>query len=227
MAAQPPSRQRHRARPGSVDRPVNSRMYRGTWLLVGIPLLVAAFSVARPQPLLGPDLPPDFDGVAATQVAQNFANQFPDRSPGSEKAPEAASWVERQLAQYGFRTDLDRFHAKIPGRGSVQLENVLAFRQGRSNDVIAVIAHRDNTGAGPGANDNASGTAALLELASGLDPHEVSLASDCPSPSSSVSALLPMPSLSVSVVSEAFFGKASLESVTPSLSSSESVQSGL
>jgi Peptidase family M28 len=28
-----------------------------------------------------------------------------------------------------------------------------------------VMAHRDNTGAGPGANDNASGTAALLELA--------------------------------------------------------------
>jgi peptidase M28-like protein len=165
MAAQPPSRQRHRARPGSVDRPVNSRMYRGTWLLVGIPLLVAAFSVARPAPLQGPALPPDFDGVAATQVAQDFANQFPDRSPGSETAPEAASWVERQLAQYGFRTDLDRFHAKIPGRGSVELENVLAFRQGRSNDVIAVIAHRDNTGAGPGANDNASGTAALLELA--------------------------------------------------------------
>ncbi len=31
--------------------------------------------------------------------------------------------------------------------------------------MIAVVAHRDNSGAGPGANDNASGTAALLELA--------------------------------------------------------------
>ena len=168
MAAQPPSRQRHRARPGSVDRPVNSRMYRGTWLLVGIPLLVAAFSVARPQPLLGPALPPDFDGVAATQVAQDFANQFPDRSPGSEMARKRPPGSSASCAQYGFRTDIDRFHAKIPGRGSVQLENVLAFRQGRSNDMIAVIAHRDNTGAGPGANDNASGTAALLELAAHL-----------------------------------------------------------
>jgi hypothetical protein len=165
MAALPPPRQRHRARPGSIDRPVNSRMYRGTWLLVGIPLLIAAFTVSRPQPLLPPPLPPDFDGVAAAQVAQDFANEFPDRTPGSQTAGAAATWVEDQLSQYGFRTDIDRFHAKIPGRGRVQLENVLAFRQGRSNDVIAVIAHRDNSGAGPGANDNASGTAALLELA--------------------------------------------------------------
>ena len=29
------------------------------------------------------------------------------------------------------------------------------------------MAHRDNTGVGPGANDNASGTAALVELARG------------------------------------------------------------
>lgn len=140
-------------------------MYRGTWLLVGIPLLIAAFSVSRPQPLRAPTLPPDFDGTAATQVARDFANQFPDRTPGSENAPDAAGWVAEKLSQYGFRTEFDRFHAKIPGRGGVELANLLAFRQGRSNDVIAIVAHRDNSGAGPGANDNASGTAALLELA--------------------------------------------------------------
>jgi Peptidase family M28 len=140
-------------------------MYRGTWLLVGIPLLMAAFTVAHPRALSEPTLPPDFDGGAATVLAQEFARQFPNRSPGSEKAPEAREWVAEKLAQYGFRTFTDRFHAKIPGRGRVQLENLLAFRQGRSNAVIAVIAHRDNSGAGPGANDNASGTAVLLELA--------------------------------------------------------------
>ncbi len=140
-------------------------MYRGTWLLVGIPLLIAAFTVSRPQPLLEPTLPPVFDGTAATQVARDFANQFPNRTPGSQTAAAATSWVAQQLSQYGFRTEIDRFHAKIPGHGLVQLENLLAFRQGRSSDVIAVVAHRDNSGAGPGANDNASGTAALLELA--------------------------------------------------------------
>ena len=140
-------------------------MYRGTWLLVGIPLLVAAFTVSQPQPLRAPTLQPDFDGVGAAQLAQDFAIQYPDRVPGTEKGKEAARWVAGQLSQYGFRTEFDRFHAKIPGRGTVELENVLAFRQGRSGQVIAVVAHRDNSGNGPGANDNASGTAALLELA--------------------------------------------------------------
>ncbi len=112
-----------------------------------------------------PSLPPDFDGAAATQAAQDFADQFPNRTPGSETASEAAAWISERLSQYGLQTETDRFHAKIPGRGSVQLENVLAVRQGRSSDVIVVLAHRDNSGEGKGANDNASGTAALLELA--------------------------------------------------------------
>ena len=42
---------------------------------------------------------------------------------------------------------------------------MLAVREGRSNQIIVVLAHRDNTGASPGANDNGSGTAALIELA--------------------------------------------------------------
>jgi hypothetical protein len=165
MAALPPFRHRRRARPGSLDRPVNSRMYRGTWLLVGIPLLIAAFTVSRPQALGQPVLQPDFDGVTARATAADFANRFPVRTPGSQTAQDAASWVAEQFSGYGLRTEFERFHAKIPGRGQVQLENVLAFRQGSSNQLIVVVAHRDDPGTGPGANDNASGTAAMLELA--------------------------------------------------------------
>ena len=140
-------------------------MYRGTWLLVGIPLLISAFSVSHPQPLLAPTLQPDFDGATAKRTAQEFANNNPNRVPGTEGAQNAVSWVSRRFAQYGLRTERERFHAKIPGHGTVSLENLLAFRQGLSNQLIVVLAHRDNTGASPGANDNGSGTAALLELA--------------------------------------------------------------
>ena len=61
-AMAPPRRARAtRARPrrGSVERPVNARLVRGTWLLVALPLLLAAFSVGRPQPLPPPTLPLD------------------------------------------------------------------------------------------------------------------------------------------------------------------------
>jgi len=170
MAAHPPFRERRRARPGSLDRPVNSRMYRGTWLLVGIPLLIAAFTVFHPHPLLAPSLQPDFDGASARLTAEQFANTNPDRVPGSPGARRAANWVAQRLGQYGLELGRERFHAKIPGRGNVELENLLAVRQGRSNQLIVVVAHRDNTGASPGANDNGSGTAALLELARSYAP---------------------------------------------------------
>jgi hypothetical protein len=140
-------------------------MYRGTWLLVGIPLLIAAFTVYRPVPLGEPQLEPEFDGAAATFTVQRIADQFPIRVPGTQGARDAASWTETQFRGFGLNTEIDRFHAKIPGRGSVQLENVQAVRQGRSNQIIVVLAHRDNTPASPGANDNGSGTAALIELA--------------------------------------------------------------
>jgi hypothetical protein len=140
-------------------------MYRGTWLLVGIPLLIAAFTVFHPQPRVAPTLEPDFDGASALRTAQGFANNNPVRVPGTQGSRDAAAWIAQRLDQYGLELGRERFHAKIPGRGSVQLENVLARRQGRSNQMIVVVAHRDNSGASPGANDNGSGTAALLELA--------------------------------------------------------------
>ena len=53
----------------------------------------------------------------------------------------------------------------MPGLGRVRLRNIAAVAPGQSPDVIVVMAHRDDIGTGPGANDNASGTAALIELA--------------------------------------------------------------
>ena len=165
MATRPRFAERRRARRGSLERPINGRMYRGTWLLVGIPLLIAAFSVSRPQPLRPPALPPAFEAANATADAQEFARDFPDRSPEGANAEGAANWVADRLDGLGLQTQKDRFHVEIPGRGGADLQNVIARRPGQSSDAIVVMAHRDNSGTGPGANDNASGTAALLELA--------------------------------------------------------------
>jgi hypothetical protein len=164
MATRPSFTER-RPRPGSLERPVNGRMYRGTWLLVGIPLLIGSFTVSRPQPLRAPALPPAFETANAVADARDFAGDFPDRSPEAPKARQATRRVSDRLSGLGLSTQIDRFHVEIAGKGEVELENVIARRPGQSNEAIVVMAHRDNTGAGPGANDNASGTAALLELA--------------------------------------------------------------
>src|SRR3954462_14467593 len=161
MATVPPRTERRRARPGSVERPVNGRLYRGTWLLVGLPLLVAAFSVARPTPLPRAFLP-EFDGAAAKQLATDLSSLHANRVPG---ASGPADWVRDQLAPYGLPVRTERFSAVIPGRGRVQMQNLVAEAVGKSPRTIVVMAHRDNDGTGQGANDNASGTAMLVQLA--------------------------------------------------------------
>jgi hypothetical protein len=148
-------------------------MYRGTWLLVGLPLLVAAFSVERPAALAPPALQPTFDGASAAELATELSLRYPDRAPGTPGAPRATRWVIDKMALYGFQpkrttavdTFVDTFRARIPGRGSLPLANAGFIVRGRSEDTIVVMAHRDDSGLGAGANDNASGTGALIELA--------------------------------------------------------------
>ncbi len=158
---------RGRPRRGSVERPINARLVRGTWLLVALPLLLAAFSVARPQPLPPPTLPATFDRAIAEQLARELARDYPDRSPGSPGGLGAATWVAEQFQLYDFDLVEDRFTARIPGRGEVELRNLVMVVDGASDRAIVITAHRDNTGEGRGPNDNASGTAALIELARG------------------------------------------------------------
>ncbi len=159
-----------RPRRGFTERPINARTVRGTWLLVALPLLLAAFTVGRPQPLPPPTLPPAFDGATAASLAQELARDYPDRSPGTAGALGAAQWFSEQLKLYGFDTEANPFTAKIPGRGTVELQNLVAVADGPSPNAIVFLAHRDNSGFGPGASDNASGTAALVELARAYAP---------------------------------------------------------
>ena len=170
MAAVPPASERRRPRRGSLERPINGRLYRGTWLLVGLPLLLLAFSVARPAALQAPSLPPAFDKDAAVSLATDLASTAPNRVPGTPGATSAARWFRDQLQSYGIRVRSETFTATVPGRGRVRFVDLLASKAGLSQKTIVVMAHRDDSGIGPGANDNASGTAALIELARAYAP---------------------------------------------------------
>src|SRR6476659_8042122 len=147
MSTPQATRQRRRARRGSLDRPISGRTYRGTWLLVAFPLLLAAFTVTRPAALPRPALPAAFDTVGATQLASDLATTDPDRSPRTAGATDAAEWFVDQLEPYGFVVHRDRFEANVAGRGRLPFENLVAVVPGRSPSAIMVVAHRDNTGA--------------------------------------------------------------------------------
>jgi hypothetical protein len=136
-------------------------------LIVGLPLLIVAFSVERPAALPPPNLPPTFDGGAAVSLSEELSRLYPDRAPGTAGSLGATRWLIDKMRLYGFKPQVDGFDATIPGRGRVLLRNVLFTAGPQDADAIVVMAHRDDSGLGTGANDNASGTAALIELARG------------------------------------------------------------
>jgi peptidase M28-like protein len=179
MTAASPAPERRRPRPGSLERPVNGRLYRGTWLLVGLPLLLLAFSVSRPPSLRLTGLPPAFDRNTATTLAGNLASRYPDRVPGTPDALDAAAWFQAQLRPYGFSVRRDTFSASVGGRRAT-LVDLVAEKAGLSSREIVLIAHRDDSGTGNGLVDNASGTAALIELARSYAPTAVAQRSTLP-----------------------------------------------
>jgi hypothetical protein len=134
---------------------------------VAIPILIAAFSVVREQPLSVPTLTPTFDAGTAAQTVNTLATEYSDRSPGAPSSSNLLAWMKDQFTGLGLDTSIDHFSARIPGLGEVDLANVSATVPGRSSTEIVVLAHRDNAGesSGGGANDDASGTAVMLGLA--------------------------------------------------------------
>lgn len=72
---------------------------------------------------------------------------------------------------YGYGVSELPFRTEVPGLGRRELANVVAVSapvepgDDRALEAIVVIAHRDTFGLSQGADDNASGTAVLLELA--------------------------------------------------------------
>lgn len=81
--------------------------------------------------------------------------------PGNKKAEE---YIFRELQKYGYAPQADEFQA-----GSMTLRNVIATCSDKQKPVILLSAHFDSSAGrnsqAPGADDNASGVAALLELA--------------------------------------------------------------
>lgn len=100
-------------------------------------------------------------------TSTELARDYPSRVPGTAAADDAARWFTEKLAVYGLRTTEDTWDEEIPGVGPARLRNLVTVVPGATDEAIVFVAHRDNTGASPGANDNASGTAALIELARG------------------------------------------------------------
>jgi Zn-dependent M28 family amino/carboxypeptidase len=89
------------------------------------------------------------------------------RTPGSSAHRQAADYIHRHLRQAGFDAQQARFR-----EGGLAGVNVLArpVPHEAGLPLVVIGAHYDSKPGTPGADDNASGVAALLELAAWLQP---------------------------------------------------------
>jgi hypothetical protein len=172
MEAARPPRRRQRLRRGTVDRPVNTRLVRVASIVVAPAFLAFLFSVSTTGVLPRPPLEPLFDASSAGAIAAQLSTEYPSRLPGSPLAEGAASWFGETISALGLATEQDVWNEDLPDLGNVELRNIVTVVPGRSEEAVVLVAHRDNAGADQPLGDNASGTAALIELARGFAPQE-------------------------------------------------------
>lgn len=103
------------------------------------------------------------------QMVRKLAVEFPDRTfDNTPRLEGAAIYVESQLSALGFAVESQRFEAQ--GRS---YRNLVVKLGPDTQDVLVVGAHYDVAGEQPGADDNASGVAGLIELARLLKGQEL------------------------------------------------------
>jgi hypothetical protein len=130
-------------------------------ILVGIPLLAAWIVVA--QPLLSANSPSDatVDEARLRQHVTTLSETFHPRSyRNTENLDRCAEYIRREFDRTGARTSEQVFVAR-----ERTYRNVIATFGAGTNRIV-VGAHYDAVRNTPGADDNASGVAMLIELAS-------------------------------------------------------------
>lgn len=140
---------------------------RGSILLLLL-LLVAILSLTPlfPRSVTPANAPPDrFSAERAMAHLPVIARE--PHPAGSPAQARVRDYLIQQLSAMGLETEVQRTRA---------VENVVARLRGTDpTGAIVVLAHYDSVAAGPGAADNGSGVAALLEimraLAAGPAPH--------------------------------------------------------
>ena len=131
-----------------------------------LPPLIALLTLRQPAIPQHPLPPLEFDGKAAVTAAASFvaaehASSQACCEPGSGGELAGADWVARKLRVLDKGPSKVAFAPRVPGVSSpVPMFNVIAYRPGRSPQIIAVIAHRDGSAGG-----DAAGTGILVQLA--------------------------------------------------------------
>lgn len=124
-------------------------------------------------PDAGFEPPTSASPVALETYVRTLATDFVPRDYGHpENLDRAAAFIRAELATVGIPTEEQVYTAMSNGE---QYRNIIARLGPMDGPRIIVGAHYDAFSVHPGADDNASGTAGLIELAKILSGHDLSM----------------------------------------------------
>lgn len=139
------------------------------------PILYVLISLLMISGFLGAE---DFSKDKAFEHIEYMAGIIGPRPMGSPQENAALMYTAEKLAEYGCQVKWQSIphsvRTRISGGMNTNSGNVIGRLQGESNREIVIGAHIDSAGPEiPGANDDASGVAAFLEVARvmGQEPH--------------------------------------------------------
>lgn len=124
-----------------------------------------------------PRSPHGLDAGRIRADTEYLCGEIGDRPTGTEKESAACDWLEGRLEELGFSSQTGTL-ARVPFQGLFELtsENLIATcNPGADGPILCVMAHYDSVEGSPGARDNASSVAVLLELARYLGPEQEGL----------------------------------------------------
>ncbi|QXJ26439.1 M28 family peptidase [Actinomadura graeca] len=130
--------------------------------LTGVP---GGASASTPAPVAAAVLSPDIPAANSMAHAQQFqsiaAANSGNRAHGKPGYRASADYVKAKLDAAGFQTTLQSF----THQGATGWNVIADWPQGDPNQIVFLGSHLDSVPAGPGINDNASGSSAVLETA--------------------------------------------------------------
>jgi Zn-dependent M28 family amino/carboxypeptidase len=133
-------------------------------------ILTGVWMLGMPGRSHGGPLAPLTDAERATaerlvQHVHVLAGVIGERNMWRPKAlAAAAAYIDAELATLGYRVESQRYRVSQPEADARNLEIEIPGIGG-SGEIVVIGAHYDSVLGSPGANDNASGVAALIELA--------------------------------------------------------------
>lgn len=122
---------------------------------------VAAPATAPAEVLAAPDISVANVQARLSQLQTIATNNGGNRAHGASGYRASIDYVQAQLTAAGYTTSLQAFTSG----GATGWNLIAEWPRGDANNVVMAGSHLDSVTAGPGINDNGSGSAGLLEVA--------------------------------------------------------------